>query len=141
MTNTQKVLEEDIRAVQEATPESLQKPTVIAAKYFPEVVPGQGMQIQLVWLEDHPTLRTIKVRNPETEMEVTLSIPQADLDDVAKHDELTHITYRWMDFIPADFVDSGSQVLEVSPGNGSSRLLSFGSFERHMPGPVPTTQP
>lgn len=142
-SNMRKVKDESTETIRAATPESLRKPNMIASRYCLVSIPGKGYPIFLTWMEDHPTLRAITIRNPETEKEITISIPQWRLDDGVKHEQPQVFIYGWIDYIPTDFVADASQALEVSTPGQKVPATCYPSVLLGNPetAPPPTTMP
>lgn len=142
ITNIGIVQDEEIAAIKEATPESLKKPQVIVSYYFSQPTPGKGMYIFVQWLEDGLTLRTVIVRNPETEKEIKIHIPEERLnDEMAAKEQREGFVYSWACFIPADFVSSPSQALEVRAPAQDSPAICYPAVFIEGGKNGPTTQP
>ena len=131
----------DVLAVKAATPDSLKKPVMIPSFYFPADATEKGCTIFFTWLEDRPRLRTITVRNPETDRKITITIPQYRLDSAVEHEEDYCFIYGWIDHIPADFVAEPSQALEVSAPDQKIPATCYPSVVWDATHTSPTTLP
>jgi hypothetical protein len=115
MTNVGKVKDDEVAALEAATEESVQRPTILASRYFPNG--DGGFRVMYFWMEDQPSLRQIKVRNPETRQEVTSPVPKERLDDAVNSGECDGLVYGWYCDLPPGFVSGDTQALELSaPG-------------------------
>lgn len=140
MTNVRKIEEEVIAALKEATPQSIQKPTMIACKYYPAMQNGMGMFI--TWIEDHPSLREVTVRNPETKEQITIKIPEQRLNEAIKDgEERLGFIHYWFFRLPVGFVKGNSQILEVSAPQQKIPANCYPSIFVDEDTTVATTQP
>lgn len=141
-TNIEIVRDEEIAALKAATPDSLKNPQVIVSFYFPQPTPGKGVYIHVLWLEDSLTLRQVIVKNPETEKEITITIPEERLHDkMAANEQREGFVYGWACFIPADIVSSPSQALEVRAPQQERAGICYPTVFLDDGKHAPTTQP
>lgn len=148
MSNARLVMEERIAAVNLVTPQSLERPRMVASIYFPEPlhgpgVEGKGLGLFAWWVENRMTLEKVIIRNPETEKEIVLSVPDEALHDKdASREDRAQFVHAWLLFIPTDFVTSRSQVLQIRvPGQEEAARCYPAVRYSRLPTSQAATQP
>lgn len=116
-TNLRKAEDDRIRMLRSTTAEQLKHPTVLSSCYWPKSRKNGTVAIELIWMENQPSLHEVIVWNPETGKEERIAFPEWARKDASENVKLG-VTFGWMARVSVEVTgDNPAQVLELrAPG-------------------------